>query len=40
MSEIVDIAEGAKKYENEWLLFEVTELDDLSEPILALWRFV
>ena len=33
MPEIVDIEEESKKYEDEWLLFEVTEADERSIPV-------
>ncbi len=33
MSEIVDIAEEKKKYDREWLLFEVTEADERQWPV-------
>jgi hypothetical protein len=32
VSEIVEIAEESKQYVDEWLLFEVTELDDRQLP--------
>ncbi len=31
--EVVDIAEEAKKYDCEWLLFEVTEVNDQRWPV-------
>ena len=33
VSEIVDIAEAAKDYKDEWLLFEVTEVDELDQAV-------
>lgn len=33
MAEVVDIAEESKKYEDEWVLFEVTEVDEIDTPI-------
>ena len=33
MADIVDIEEEAKKYKDEWLLFEVTEADERSVPV-------
>ena len=33
MGEIVEIAEEAKKYDSEWLLFEVTEADERQWPV-------
>ncbi|MHC4199948.1 MAG: hypothetical protein ACYSU0_08155 [Planctomycetota bacterium] len=33
MPEIVNIAEESKKYENEWLLFEVTKLNEQDWPV-------
>ena len=30
--DIVDIAEESKKYEDEWVLFVVTEVDEHDEP--------
>ena len=33
MGEIVQIAEEAKKYDSEWLLFEVTEADERQWPV-------
>ncbi len=33
MPEVVDIAEESKKYEDEWLLFEVIEVDEVDRPI-------
>lgn len=33
MSEVVDIAEESKIYADEWLLFEVTELDESQCPV-------
>jgi hypothetical protein len=33
VSGIVDIAEESAKYRDEWLLFEVTELDDRDWPV-------
>ena len=33
MPEIVDIEEESKKYEDEWVLFEVTEMDERSIPV-------
>ncbi len=32
-ADIVDIAEEAKKYDREWLLFEVTEVDERQWPV-------
>ena len=31
--DIVDVAEESKKYEDEWVLFEVTEVDERNEPV-------
>ena len=33
MPEVVDIADEAKRHKDEWLLFEVTELDEIDRPI-------
>ena len=33
MADIVDIAEESKKYEDEWVLFEVTEVTEVDLPI-------
>ncbi len=33
MPEIVDIAEESKKYDREWLLFEVTEVNGQDWPV-------
>ena len=33
MQKLVDIAEESRRYENEWLLFEVVETDDHDRPI-------
>ena len=33
MPETVHIAEEAKRYKDEWLLFEVTELDEIDRPV-------
>ena len=33
MPEVVDIAEEAKRHKDEWVLFEVTELDELDRPV-------
>ena len=33
MPEVVDIAEESKKHRDEWVLFEVTELDQSGEPV-------
>ena len=33
MPEIVDIAEESKKYEDEWLVFEVVEVDERHWPV-------
>ncbi len=33
MQEVVDIAEEARRYKDEWVLFEVTELDELDRPL-------
>ena len=33
MPEIVDIAEESKKYEDEWVVFVVTEVDEFNEPV-------
>ena len=33
MPEVVDIAEESKRYEDEWLLFEVIELDECDWPV-------
>ena len=33
MGEVVEIAEEAKKYDREWLLFEVTEADEQQWPV-------
>ena len=35
MADIVDIAEETKKYEDEWVLFEVTETDERSFPVMG-----
>ena len=32
MAEVVDIAEESKKYKDEWVLFEVTEVDERHLP--------
>ena len=32
MPEVVDIAEESKKYKDEWVLFEVTEVDERHLP--------
>jgi hypothetical protein len=32
MPEVVDIAEESKKHQDEWVLFEVTEVDQSDEP--------
>ncbi len=31
--EVLDIAEESKKYDREWLLFEVTEVDEVDRPV-------
>ncbi len=31
--DVVDIAEEAKSYKDEWLLFEVTEVDEIDRPV-------
>ncbi len=31
--DVVDIAQEWKKYEDEWVLFEVTEVDERNEPV-------
>ena len=33
MSDLVDIAKAAKGYKDEWVLFEVTEVDELRQPV-------
>ena len=33
MSEVVDIAEEAQRHKDEWLLFEVTEVSDIDQPV-------
>ena len=33
MADIVTIEEEAKRYKDEWLLFEVTESDELEQPV-------
>ncbi len=33
MPEIVDIEEESKKYEDEWVLFEVTEMNEIDVPV-------
>ena len=33
MSDIVDIAEAAEGHKDEWVLFEVTEVDQLDQPV-------
>ncbi len=33
MSELVDIAEEAERYKDEWLLFDVTEMDENELPV-------
>ena len=33
MAEVVDIEEESKKYEDEWVLFEVTEVDESDIPV-------
>jgi len=33
MPEAVDIAEESKKYLDEWVLFEVTDVDEFDEPV-------
>ncbi len=33
MAEIVTIEEEARRYKDEWLLFEVTEVDDINQPV-------
>ncbi len=33
MPEVVDIAEESKKYQDEWLLFEVIEVDEDDQPV-------
>jgi len=33
MADVVDIAEESKKYEDEWVLFEVTEVNEVDLPI-------
>ena len=33
MAEIVDIEEEARKYEDEWVLFEVTEVNEVDLPL-------
>jgi hypothetical protein len=33
MPEVVDIAEEARRYKDEWVLFEVTELDEFDRPV-------
>ena len=33
MPEIVDIEEEAAKHKDEWVLFEVTEVDEIDTPV-------
>lgn len=33
MPEVVDIAEESKKYQDEWVLFVVKEVDELNQPV-------
>jgi len=33
MPEVVDIAEESRKHPDEWVLFEVTEVDKSDEPV-------
>ena len=33
MPEVVDIDEESKKHEDEWVLFEVTEADEMNRPV-------
>ncbi len=33
MPEVVEIAEESKKYDREWLLFEVTEVSEQDLPV-------
>jgi len=33
MSEVIDIAEEAERHKDEWLLFEVTEMDEIDRPV-------
>ena len=33
MPGIVDIEEESKKYEDEWVLFEVTEVNEIDVPV-------
>ena len=33
MADIVTIAEEAERYKDEWLLFEVTEVDEIEQPV-------
>ncbi len=33
VTEVVDIEEEAEKHKDEWVLFEVTEVDEVDTPI-------
>lgn len=33
MAEVVDIEEETGKYKDEWLLFDVTEVDEIDRPV-------
>ncbi len=33
MPEVVDIDEESKKYKDEWVLFDVTEVDEVDRPV-------
>jgi len=33
MVEAVDIAEESQRHKDEWLLFEVTEVDEIDRPV-------
>lgn len=33
MPEVVSIAEESQQHKDEWLLFEVTEVDELNRPV-------
>ena len=33
MPEVVSIAEESQRHKDEWLLFEVTEVDELDRPV-------
>jgi len=36
MPETLDIAEAEKQYRDEWLLFEVTQADQVNRPVRGL----